>query len=69
MRRVNSAGVVDLGTKLRLRGLPQTPGNVNVLLGWLVDAGALYRIRKSECAYAYTAPKFRNYLRRRDTER
>jgi AAA ATPase domain len=40
----------------------KTPGNVNVLLGRLVDAGALYRIRKGE--YAYTAPKFRNYLSR-----
>jgi hypothetical protein len=37
-------------------------GNVNVLLGRLVDAGALYRIRKGE--YAYTAPKFRDYLSR-----
>jgi len=41
----------------------KTPGNVNVLLGRLVDAGALYRIRKGE--YAYTAPRFRDYLRRR----
>jgi hypothetical protein len=41
----------------------KTPGNVNVLLGRLVEAGALYRIRKGE--YAYTAPKFRDYLRRR----
>jgi predicted transcriptional regulator of viral defense system len=41
----------------------QTPGNINVLLGRLVDAGALYRIRKGE--YAYTAPKFRDYLLRR----
>jgi hypothetical protein len=40
----------------------KTPGNVNVLLGRLVDAGALYRIRKGE--YAYTAPKFRDYLLR-----
>jgi AAA ATPase domain len=45
----------------------KTPGNVNVLLGRLVDAGALYRIRKGE--YAYTAPKFRDYLRRRDADR
>lgn len=44
----------------------RTPGNVNVLLGRLVGAGALYRIRKGE--YAYTAPKFRNYLTRRTTE-
>jgi AAA ATPase domain len=41
----------------------KTPGNVNVLLGRLADAGALYRIRKGE--YAYTAPKFRDYLQRR----
>ncbi|MGH2971862.1 MAG: ATP-binding protein [Gaiellaceae bacterium] len=40
----------------------KTPGNINVLLGRLVDAGALYRIRKGE--YAYTAPKFREYLAR-----
>jgi hypothetical protein len=44
----------------------KTPGNVNVLLGRLVDEGALYRIRKGE--YAYTAPKFREYLLRRATE-
>jgi DNA-binding transcriptional ArsR family regulator len=48
----------DLG-----RPSKKTPGNVNVLLGRLVEAGALYRIRKGE--YAYTAPKFRDYLRRR----
>jgi hypothetical protein len=41
----------------------KTPGNVNVLLGRLVDAGALYRTHKGE--YAYTAPKFRDYLLRR----
>lgn len=41
----------------------KTPGNVNVLLGRLVEAGALYRIRKGE--YAYTAPKFRDFLQRR----
>jgi hypothetical protein len=41
----------------------KTPGNVNVLLGRLVEAGALYRTRKGE--YAYTAPRFREYLRRR----
>jgi hypothetical protein len=44
----------------------KTPGNVNVLLGRLVDAGALYRIRKGE--YAYTAPKFRDYLSRRTAD-
>lgn len=41
----------------------KSPGNINVLLGRLVDAGALYRVRKGE--YAYTAPRFRDYLRRR----
>jgi hypothetical protein len=40
----------------------KTSGNANVLLGRLVEAGALYRVRKGE--YAYTAPKFRDYLRR-----
>jgi AAA ATPase domain len=45
------------------RASEKTPGNVNVLLGRLVDAGALYRFRKGE--YAYTAPKFRDYLLRR----
>lgn len=45
----------------------KTPGNVNVLLGRLVDAGALYRIRKGE--YAYTAPNFRDYLLRMNEER
>jgi hypothetical protein len=48
----------DLG-----RASQKTPGNVNVLLGRMVDAGALYRVRKGE--YAYTAPKFRDYLLRR----
>jgi hypothetical protein len=41
----------------------KSPGNVNVLLGRLVEAGALYRIRKGE--YAYTAPRFRDYVLRR----
>jgi DNA-binding transcriptional ArsR family regulator len=41
----------------------KTPGNVNVLLGRLIEAGALYRIRKGE--YAYTAPRFRDFLLRR----
>jgi DNA-binding transcriptional ArsR family regulator len=41
----------------------KTPGNVNVLLGRLVDAGVIYRIRKGD--YAYTAPKFRDFLQRR----
>jgi hypothetical protein len=47
------------------RASPKAPGNVNVLLGRLVEAGALYRIRKG--AYEYTAPRFREYLQRRST--
>lgn len=43
--------------------LDKTPGNVNVLLGRLLEAGVLYRLRKGE--YDYTAPKFREYLLRR----
>jgi hypothetical protein len=39
------------------------PGNINVLLGRLVDSGVLYRVRKGQ--YEYTAPKFRDYLLRR----
>jgi len=38
-------------------------GELGRRVGRLVDAGALYRIRKGE--YAYTAPKFRDYLLRR----
>jgi DNA-binding transcriptional ArsR family regulator len=41
----------------------KTPTNVNVLLGRLVEAGVLYRLRKGE--YDYTAPRFRDYLLRR----
>lgn len=37
-------------------------GNINVLLGRLVDAGALYRVRKGE--YDYSAPRFRDFLLR-----
>lgn len=43
--------------------MDKTPGNINVLLGRLVEAGVLYRIRKGQ--YEYTAPKFREYLQRR----
>jgi DNA-binding transcriptional ArsR family regulator len=43
------------------------PGNINVLLGRLVDSGVLYRIRKGQ--YEYTAPKFRDYLLRRTEQR
>jgi len=44
----------------------KTSGNVNVLLGRLVEAGALYRARAGQ--YAYTAPQFRDYLHRRGAE-
>jgi DNA-binding transcriptional ArsR family regulator len=43
--------------------ISKTPGNINVLLGRLVDNGVLYRIRKGQ--YEYTAPKFRDFLLRR----
>ncbi len=43
----------------------KSPANVNVLLGRLIEAGALYRLRKGE--YAYTAPMFRDFLQRRAT--
>lgn len=41
----------------------KSPGNINVLLGRMVEAGVLYRLRKGQ--YDYTAPKFRQYLKRR----
>ena len=41
----------------------KTPGNVNVLLGRLVESGVLFRVRKGQ--YEYTAPKFRDFLLRR----
>lgn len=41
----------------------KTPGNVNVLLGRLVESGVLFRVRKGH--YEYTAPKFRDFLLRR----
>lgn len=44
----------------------KTPGNINVLLGRLVEAGVLYRVRKGQ--YEYTAPKFREYPVRRTTD-
>ena len=45
------------------KAVNKTPANINVLLGRLVEAGVLYRVRKAE--YEYTAPKFRDYLLRR----
>jgi hypothetical protein len=41
----------------------KTPQNINVLLGRLVEAGVLFRVRQGQ--YEYTAPKFRQYLQRR----
>ncbi|HVM03692.1 MAG TPA: ATP-binding protein [Acidimicrobiales bacterium] len=49
---------VDMNSNVNKR-----PGNINVLLGRLVEAGVLYRTRKGQ--YEYTAPKFREYLTRR----
>jgi hypothetical protein len=43
--------------------ISKTPGNINVLLGRLVDSGVLFRARKGQ--YEYTAPKFRDFLLRR----
>lgn len=40
----------------------KTSQNINVLLGRLVEAGVLFRLRKGQ--YEYTAPKFRQYLER-----
>jgi DNA-binding transcriptional ArsR family regulator len=45
------------------RAISKTPGNINVLLGRLVESGVLYRVRKGQ--YEYTAPKFRDFLVRR----
>jgi len=42
---------------------PKSEGNVNVLMGRLVDQGVSYRTQKG--VYAYTAPKFHQYLQRR----
>jgi len=41
----------------------KSDGNINVLMGRLVDQGALYRVQKG--MYAYTAPKFHEFLKRR----
>jgi hypothetical protein len=45
---------------------PKKAGNVNVLLGRLVQANVLYRERKSQ--YMYTAPGFKDYLERRSAK-
>lgn len=49
------------------RASQKTPGNVNVLVGRLVESGVLYRLRKGQ--YEYTAPKFHEFLLRRTPER
>ena len=38
-------------------------GNVNVLLGRMVQSGVIYRLRRGE--YDYTAPRFYEFLQRR----
>lgn len=42
---------------------PKSQGNVNVLMGRLVEQGVIYRIQQGQ--YEYTAPKFHDFLRRR----
>lgn len=46
---------------------PKSGGNINVLMGRLTDQGVLYRVQKGQ--YAYTAPKFHEYLIRRTESR
>ncbi|MGH9092232.1 MAG: hypothetical protein ACRDZR_12785 [Acidimicrobiales bacterium] len=41
----------------------KSQGNVNVLMGRLVEQGVLYRIQQGQ--YEYTAPKFHTFLQRR----
>lgn len=41
----------------------KSDGNINVLMGRLAEQGVLYRVQKGQ--YAYTAPKFHEYLIRR----
>ncbi|AKU92608.1 RecA-superfamily ATPase implicated in signal transduction [Vulgatibacter incomptus] len=41
----------------------KSSGNINVLLGRMVESGVIYRVRMGQ--YDYTAPKFRQYLLRR----
>jgi hypothetical protein len=41
----------------------KSDGNINVLMGRLADQGVIYREQKGQ--YRYTAPKFYEYLKRR----
>jgi hypothetical protein len=41
----------------------KSTGNTNVLLGRIVKAGVMYRLRRGE--YEYTAPRFHEFLQRR----
>lgn len=41
----------------------KSDGNINVLMGRLTEQGVLYRVQKGQ--YAYTAPKFHDFLIRR----
>lgn len=41
----------------------KSQGNVNVLMGRLVEQGVLYRVQQGQ--YEYTAPKFHTFLQRR----
>lgn len=44
-------------------GTDKSTGNTNVLLGRIVKAGVMYRLRRGE--YEYTAPRFHEFLQRR----
>lgn len=45
----------------------KSDGSINVPMGRLTEQGVIYRIQKAQ--YAYTAPKFAEYLRRRAQSR
>jgi hypothetical protein len=44
----------------------KSDGNINVLMGRLTEQGVLYRFQKGQ--YEYTAPKFWDYLQRRQRQ-
>lgn len=44
----------------------KSDGNINVLMGRLAEQGVLFRVQKGQ--YEYTAPKFHEYLKRRDAD-
>jgi len=42
---------------------PKSAGNINVLMGRLVEEGIVFRVMKGVCEF--TAPRFHDYLKRR----